>query len=206
MRRSCTTSTRNSSQRTRDGTGRRCCCCRASLPVPCATAPGPECALRVRPYSGASIRRPSRTRRHLRRGLHDLVPVEDLLGDGLGAVQSRNRREEIVRAEVLALDHSSAAEDITILGRAGAVEAAAQPVELLQNHDIPAWSVGIPDEERGCRQRCDASSDQIELSSRFAGLCDRYPLVPLDRAVQSANAAPAGVRLWAFQYVSSIAG
>ena len=50
---------------------------------------------------------PLRTRRRLRRGLHELVPVEDLLGDGLRAVQSRDRREEFVRAYVLALDHSS---------------------------------------------------------------------------------------------------
>jgi hypothetical protein len=74
-----------------------------------------------------------------------------------------NRREEIVRAEVLALDHSSAAENITILGRSGAIEAAAQAVQLLQNDNIPAWNFSIPDEEGGCRQRRDASSDQIDF-------------------------------------------
>ncbi len=115
------------------------------------------------PYSGASIATSPAHQAALRRGLHELVPVEDLLGDGLGAVQSGNRREEIVRADVLALDHPSAAEDITILGGSGAIEAATQPVQLLQNDNIPAWNFSIPDEEGGCRQRCDPSSDQIDF-------------------------------------------
>src|SRR5271165_7529517 len=66
-------------------------------------------------------------------------------------------------ADVLALEHTPAAQDVAVLGGAGAVEAAADRREFLVDGDIVAEDAPVMDEERSRRERCDAAADQMDL-------------------------------------------
>jgi hypothetical protein len=97
----------------------------------------------------------------LGRGFHGLVPGKNLLRDRLAPIEGWERREQIEGAEILALEHPPPAEDVAIARRAGAVEAAAKPIEFLQDGDVVTEDVAVPDQEGRRRQRGDSAPDEI---------------------------------------------
>src|ERR1700726_1291057 len=62
----------------------------------------------------------------LGRHLRGFIPIEDLFGDGPGLTERGDRREEVIGAQVLALEHAAAAEDVPFGRRAGPIEAASE--------------------------------------------------------------------------------
>src|SRR6202790_2248486 len=85
----------------------------------------------------------------LGRHLRGFVPVEDFFCDRPGLIERGDRREEVIGAQILALEHATAAEDVPFVRRAGPIEAASEPVELFQDGDVVAQNIRIADKEYG---------------------------------------------------------
>jgi hypothetical protein len=109
------------------------------------------------------------------RGFHGLVPVEDLPGDGGALIEGGDGGKEIEGAEVLALQHSSAAHDVAVFGVAGGVEAATDLCRFLEDGDLVPGDVSVANEEGGRGERGDSTADQVNRRLRhrahtFSGL------------------------------------
>ncbi len=94
---------------------------------------------------------------------HRHVPLEDLLRDRLAPVESGDRGEQLVSADVLAFEHPAAAQHVAVLRRTGAVEASAELVEFLEDGDVVAGNIAVANHEGGRGQRGDPAADEIDL-------------------------------------------
>ena len=83
-----------------------------------------------------------------------LVTGENLLRDGPGAIESGNRGEKIVGADVMGLEHPAAAGDIACLGRTGPFKAASRLRLVAEYGDVPACDLAVADQkDRRARAR-----------------------------------------------------
>src|ERR1019366_8341211 len=92
---------------------------------------------------------------------HGLVPLEDLLRHSSGSIEGWNRREQIVGAQILALDHAATAHHVAVLGIPGRVEAAAYPGCFFDNRNCVPLNISVANKESGGSKRSDAAAYKI---------------------------------------------
>ncbi len=117
------------------------------------------------PNSGASIPSSITCEPGMGRGLDGLVPFKDLFRDRLALIERGDRREQVVRTEILTFNHASAAQHVSLLGRSSPVKTTPNAVKLFENRDVVARKICVPDEECGSGERSDATPDEIYLRS-----------------------------------------
>ncbi len=98
----------------------------------------------------------------MRIGFQRLVAGEDFLRDGSGAVECRDRREQVIGADVMRLKHTAAAGDIAGLRRTGPFQAAARLRLISEDGDVPARDFTVPDQKDRRRERSNPSADKVK--------------------------------------------
>jgi len=94
-----------------------------------------------------------------------VVEFMNFFADGFpGSSQRRNERQQIEGAGIgLVGEHAAAADDVTVIGRSAAIEAAAKLRGLFENADVGALQAAVADQIGRAGERGDAAADQIGL-------------------------------------------
>ena len=88
------------------------------------------------------------------RGLHDAVPLEDVVSDSRPVMMGRDGAKEVEGVQVLAFKHSATSHPVTVLGSAGSIQASAERSRFFQDGDVPSSYFAISNQ--GCRS-CEES-------------------------------------------------
>ena len=98
----------------------------------------------------------------MRIGFQRVVTSENLLRNRPGAVESGDRGEQVVGADVMRLEDPAAAGDITCFGRTRAFKAAAGLRLIAEYGNVPSGNLTVADQKNRRRKRGDPAADEIE--------------------------------------------